>query len=836
MIVNFSSYDDIKPVNKTRSGKDLLTISGIWIVIDAEGRDAEAVLSGLTSKMLAISSNSIQSICAQTAKVQSKDVERAPKPFLMVHVKAFSSPLGINTIAQPIKDLNLCAVYGYLKLKHYAGMRFLHGEFEEKVKGGKRPRTDPEELRQSNPAQLTLTQARQLAQDQKERVVELEEQIRYLNSFTDTCVAPEQQQQFQTLIDGEAKHQRMIAEYFYSLYLKYENMKEAIFMDKMVAVKRNARVWEQQYKALLAQMLLKEAGFEGLRQRDPDLTEKWLCHQVQQTVWKKHKEMEASYRESPSFMAQCSAEADRWLKNSLQGELGEQFLTKWDPYYITIKREYHTSRPYFKAPDDVVQYVQQYDDETGFWEGPTEEDVLDEYIDTLEEAAVVERQQALNIALNGALKTIGVPLMKAERRANKVKAAAKASVSAIASSAGAVTVKKTVATDVKKTVVPEEASTEAVIAPPSSTLSIVDTPEAAMALVNAGLPTKLETALTDAVDSGAAVHIAQASVTEGRVIETNKLPSGGAAAAALTDTSEATLSVRDVACMATDDSEEVQIAANGVGVNEPAQVAMALTVNVVAATTKTACTASIAFTEPVALTQADAASAAAVESAVPMADARSSPPVSASEEVKQVDTAAERADLPCTSLTCTPANASVVPPLTKPATQAAASAAYSFDATSRDFSTSQTATQRTQTALTDFDARLAFARVTPEELKETQQQFAQLVKQKLKEGISYKYATGLLEVSKCSWFGAIAACCSYVGISVWPDADDQDTVQQEVARYAKMSLQELKETDCIVKCIAQQSAAGLAALKEIKGKRPAEQYEMRKRRRIDHGC
>jgi hypothetical protein len=160
----FTSYDDIKPVNKTRSGKDLQTISGIWIVIDAEGGDPEAVLSGLTSKMLAISSNSIQSICAQTAMVQSKDVERAPKPFLMVHVKASSSPLGINSIAQPIKDLKLCAVYGYLKLKHHAGMRFLHGEFEEKVKGGKRPQTDPEELRQSDPTQLTLTQARQLAQ------------------------------------------------------------------------------------------------------------------------------------------------------------------------------------------------------------------------------------------------------------------------------------------------------------------------------------------------------------------------------------------------------------------------------------------------------------------------------------------------------------------------------------------------------------------------------------------------------------------------------------------------------------------------------------------------
>jgi hypothetical protein len=61
-------------------------------------------------------------------------------------------------------------------------------------------------------------------------------------------------------------------------------------------------------------------------------------------------------------------------------------------------------------------------------------------------------------------------------------------------------------------------------------------------------------------------------------------------------------------------------------------------------------------------------------------------------------------------------------------------------------------------------------------------------------------------------------------------------VQQEVARYATMSLQELKETDYIVKCIAQQSAAGLVALKEIRGKRPAEQYQMRKRRRIDHGC
>jgi hypothetical protein len=106
--------------------------------------------------------------------------------------------------------------------------------------------------------------------------------------------------------------------------------------------------------------------------------------------------------------------------------------------------------------------------------------------------------------------------------------------------------------------------------------------------------------------------------------------------------------------------------------------------------------------------------------------------------------------------------------------------------------------------------------VTPKELKETQQHFAQLVKQKLKEGFSYKHPTSLLEISRCSWFGAIAACCSCVGISVWPDADNQDTVQQEVARYAKMSLHELKKTGCIVKCIAQQSAAGLVALKRSK--------------------
>jgi hypothetical protein len=631
-----------------------------------------------------------------------------------------------------------------------------------------------------------LTQARQLAQDQKERVVELEEQIRYLNSFTDTGVAPEQQQQFQTLIDGDTKHQRMIAEYFDSLYLKYENMKEAIFMDKMVAVKRNARLWQQQYKALVAKMVLNEAGFEGLRQRDPDLTEKWLCHQVQQTVWKKHKEMEVSYRDSPSFMAQCSAEADRWLKNTLHGELGEQFLTKWDPHYIAIKREYHTSKPNFEAPDDVVQYVQQYDDETGFWEGPTREDVMDEYIDTLEEAAVAERKQALRLALDGVMNTIGGPLLKAERRANKVKAAAKASVSTITSCAGAVTIKQTVATDVKKTVVPEEAAKEAVIAPPSSTFSTVDTPEAALALADAGLSTKLETALTNAVDNRAVVQIAPADVAAGIVLEADRLASRAATAAVLTDTvpltdtSEATLSVRDVACMATDDDVDAQIAANGVGVNEQALAAMTATVNPATASANASvvsCAASIAFTEPAAMTHAHAASAAAVESAVPMADVRSSPPVSASQEMKQVTTEVVRAApvaLPCTSLTCAPVDTSVISTLTASAALSAASArtaTSSLSATSRDFSTSQTATQRTQTALTDFDARLAFAHATPEELKETQQHFAQLVKQKLKEGNSYKYLTGLLEVSKCSWFGAIAACCSYVGISVWPDVD-----------------------------------------------------------------
>jgi hypothetical protein len=44
-------------------------------------------------------------------------------------------------------------------------------------------------------------------------------------------------------------------------------------VDEMAAVKRNARVWEQQYKALVAQMLLKEADFEKLRQRNPEATE-----------------------------------------------------------------------------------------------------------------------------------------------------------------------------------------------------------------------------------------------------------------------------------------------------------------------------------------------------------------------------------------------------------------------------------------------------------------------------------------------------------------------------------------------------------------------------------
>jgi hypothetical protein len=404
--VIFNSYDDTKPVNRTDSGKERLTVSSTWIVIDAEGRDQEALLSGPVTRMLAISST-LQSICTQTAMVQSgNDVEKAAKPFVMVHVQASGSPLGIDTIAQPLKDLNLCATYGYLPLKHHAGMRFLHGEFEEEVRGGKQPRTDAEELRQSDPAQLTLTQARQLAHDQKERVAGLEKQIAYLTSFTDTGVSPEQQRQFHRLRKGAAKHHRMIAEYFCSLYLKREDMKEAIFMDKMDAVKRNARVWEQQYKELVTQMLLKEAGFDLLRQRNPEATEEWLCHLVQQTVWRKHKELEAGYRQNRSFMAVCSAEADTWLKHSLQGELAEQFLANWDPLYLTIKREYYTSRPDFKIPGDVVHYAQLYDHETGLWKGPTEEEVLDEYIDTLEEAAVARRKQALKIARNEALTSI----------------------------------------------------------------------------------------------------------------------------------------------------------------------------------------------------------------------------------------------------------------------------------------------------------------------------------------------------------------------------------------------------------------------------------------------
>eukprot|EP00953_Heterococcus_sp_UTEX-ZZ885_P003030 2164-Heterococcus_DN1.PRE.3 len=237
-LVYFNSYDDIRPLNRTRSSKELLTVSSAWIVIDAEGRDQEALLSGLVTQMLAITST-LRSICTQIAMVQSRDVERAAKPFVMVHVKASGSRLGIDTIAQPIKELNLCAVYGHLPLKHHAGMRFLHGEFEEKIKVGKLPRTD-EELRHLDSAQLNLTQTRQLAQEQKQRLAELEKQIRYLSSFADSGVSPEQQRQFHRLREGAAKHQRMIAEYFYSLYLKREDMKEAIFMDKMAVVRRNA--------------------------------------------------------------------------------------------------------------------------------------------------------------------------------------------------------------------------------------------------------------------------------------------------------------------------------------------------------------------------------------------------------------------------------------------------------------------------------------------------------------------------------------------------------------------------------------------------------------------
>jgi hypothetical protein len=47
------SYD-IKPVNITRSGKELLPASSAWIMIDSEARDQEAVLSGLVTRMLAI--------------------------------------------------------------------------------------------------------------------------------------------------------------------------------------------------------------------------------------------------------------------------------------------------------------------------------------------------------------------------------------------------------------------------------------------------------------------------------------------------------------------------------------------------------------------------------------------------------------------------------------------------------------------------------------------------------------------------------------------------------------------------------------------------------------
>jgi hypothetical protein len=72
--VIFNSYDGIKPVHRTRSGKERLTVSSAWIVIDAEGRDEEAVLLGLTKSMLALSSKgSIQSICTQTAIVQNRD-------------------------------------------------------------------------------------------------------------------------------------------------------------------------------------------------------------------------------------------------------------------------------------------------------------------------------------------------------------------------------------------------------------------------------------------------------------------------------------------------------------------------------------------------------------------------------------------------------------------------------------------------------------------------------------------------------------------------------------------------------------------------------------------
>jgi hypothetical protein len=100
--ISVDSYNAITPCPKTRTGEDIVTCKSLWLVIDPVDQRNEALLAAVDKSLSKCSL--IQRIGGQIAMVQSRDVERKPKPLLMIFIQTFTdaSPLGITTITEAI--------------------------------------------------------------------------------------------------------------------------------------------------------------------------------------------------------------------------------------------------------------------------------------------------------------------------------------------------------------------------------------------------------------------------------------------------------------------------------------------------------------------------------------------------------------------------------------------------------------------------------------------------------------------------------------------------------------------------------------------------------------
>jgi hypothetical protein len=243
--------------------------------------------------------------------------------------------------------------------------------------------------------------------------------VRYYQSFIDTSVSPEQQEELQKLKQREAEHASLIAEFNYGMKQKYDDLYELIFRDRLLAEQRKANHWQQQYKEVEARWL-KELGGAELRRRQPEAVEQLLIHETRQAVWEKHKKMEAKYRDNHAFMNACSAAALKSHKHDVRltfhGKLGDQFLRHTS---YAIIRDYHLTRPDFNPPEEVeFTEEQMWNADSYTWNvlGEDDRDTMDLYIDELEVKAEKDRKETLDKALRGTLNKLTRPLFKAAKQ------------------------------------------------------------------------------------------------------------------------------------------------------------------------------------------------------------------------------------------------------------------------------------------------------------------------------------------------------------------------------------------------------------------------------------